>query len=167
MVQVYTGDGKGKTTAAFGLALRAIGHGMRVYMVQFLKRQDSGEVVAAKRLFPDLQIAQYGRPGPMDGIFFEDHRLAKEALQRAREVVCSGDYDVVILDEVNVALHFRLLKSSDVLELISQRPDNVELVLTGRHAPDELISAAQLVTEFVEVKHPHSRDMQARRGIDY
>lgn len=169
LVQVYTGNGKGKTSAAFGLALRAIGRGLRVYVIQFIKGGfDYGELYVVDRL-PNLTLKAFGR-----GRFItkkpagkEDVELAEKALALAEETVKSGEYDIVILDEINVALNLKLIGLRKVLELIKNKPKHVELVLTGRYAPDEIIEVADLVTEMREVKHPFNKGYQARKGIEY
>lgn len=169
LVQVYTGNGKGKTSAAFGLALRAIGRGLKVYVIQFIKGGfDYGELYIVDKL-PNLTLKAFGR-----GRFVtekppekEDVELAQEALVLAEEVVKGGEYDIVVLDEVNVALNLKLIRIEKVLELIKNKPEHVELVLTGRYASDEIIEAAHLVTEMKEVKHPYSSIHQARKGIEY
>jgi len=169
LVQVYTGDGKGKTTAAFGLALRAIGRGLRVYVIQFIKGGfDYGELYVVDKL-PNLKLKAFGRgrfvteKPPSD----EDIKLAEEAFQLAKEVVEGGEYDMVILDEINVALNLKLVSVEKVLRLIKNKPKHVELILTGRDAPKEVIEAADLVTEMREVKHPFNKGYQARKGIEY
>lgn len=169
LVQVYTGDGKGKTSAAFGLALRAIGRGLRVYVVQFIKGGfDYGELHIVKRL-PNLALSAFGR-----GKFVtdmppsrEDVKLAEEAFDLAREVVYAGEYDVVILDEINVVLNLKMIEIDRVVELIENKPEHVELILTGRHAPAQVVERADLVTEMREVKHPYSQGVHPRRGIEY
>jgi cob(I)alamin adenosyltransferase len=169
LVQVYTGDGKGKTSAAFGLALRAIGRGLKVYIIQFIKGGfDYGELYVVDRL-PNITLKAFGR-----GKFVtqqppsqEDVRLAEEALQLAEKTIKSGEYDLVILDEINVALNLKLISLEKVLELIKGKPKHVELVLTGRYAPKEIIDAADLVTEMREVKHPFKKGCQAREGIEF
>ena len=169
MVQVYTGNGKGKTSAAFGLALRAIGRGLKVYIIQFIKGGfDYGELYIADKL-PNLKLKAFGR-----GKFVtekppsqEDIKLAEEALELAEEVVKSGEYDIVILDEINVALNLKLIEIEKVVNLIKNKPKHVELVLTGRYAPEEIIEAADLVTEMREVKHPYNKGFQARKGIEF
>lgn len=169
MVQVYTGDGKGKTTASLGLALRASGHGLKVYIIQFMKGWPFyGELESVKHL-PGVTLRQFGRPDfvSKENPDPEDVRQARDALEHAREVVVSGEYDLVILDEVNVALEFGLINLADVLSLLDQRPPRVELVLTGRWAPRELISRADLVTEMLAIKHPYNDGVQARKGIEF
>lgn len=169
LVEVYTGNGKGKTSAAFGLALRAVGRGLKVCVIQFIKGGfDYGELYVIDRL-PNLTLKAFGRGKfittnpPRD----EDFKLAKQAFQFARQVIKKGEHDVVILDEINVALHLKLLDLEEVIKLIKNKPHNVELVLTGRNAPDQLIEVADLVTEMKEVKHPFSKGFPARKGIEY
>lgn len=169
LVQVYTGDGKGKTSAAFGLALRAIGRGLKVYVIQFIKGGfDYGELYVVDKL-SNLTLKAFGK-----GRFVtekppkkEDIELAQEALALAEEVVENGEHDIVILDEINVALNLKLIKTERILELISNKPKHVELVLTGRYASKEIIDAADLVTQMKEVKHPYNEGYQARKGIEY
>jgi len=181
LIQVYTGPGKGKTTAALGLALRAVGHGLRVCMVQFMKEEwKSGERKAAERLAPDLEIHCFGSrqwgdrsqvsPGtpwwqlpPSD----EDRRKAQEGIAFACQAVMGGDYDIVVLDEVFGALRLGLIALEQVMELLRGKPERVEIVLTGRDAPPEVLEAADLVTEMNAVKHPFDRGIEARRGIEY
>jgi len=168
-VQVYTGNGKGKTTAAMGLAFRAAGHGFKSYIAQFLKAQSTGEIEAAKKLAPLIRIEQSGREGFItvkDGPGDEDVSRAAEGLARAREAMLSGEYRIVVLDEVNTAVHFKILPEADVLALIDRRPAAVELVLTGRYAPASFIDRADLVTEMREIKHYFSRGVKAREGIE-
>lgn len=169
LVQVYTGNGKGKTSAAFGLALRAVGRGLRVFIVQFIKGGfDYGELYVVDKL-PNLTLKAFGQgkfvtekpPGK------EDIALAGQALALAEETIKGGRYDVVILDEVNVALSLKLISLEKVLRLIKEKPKHVELVLTGRDAPEEIIEAADLVTEMREIKHPYKKGLPARKGIEY
>jgi cob(I)alamin adenosyltransferase len=166
-VQVYTGDGKGKTSAALGLALRAAGHGMHTYIGQFMKGQHYGELDAL-RDHPLVTIEQYGdvRCIRREDVTPEHIAQAQRGLERAREAMLSGRYDVVVLDEVNVTIWFGLLVVEEVLAFLDQRPDNVEMVLTGRRAPQELIERADLVTEMREVKHYYEQGVQARTGIE-
>ena len=168
-VQVYTGNGKGKTTAALGLALRAVGRGLRVCVVQFIKGGSPyGEHLAAERLAPLLTIHQTGRDCWIfkDKLDPEDISIAGRTLQLARQVLTGGDYDLVILDEINGAAWFGLIGVDDVLALIASRPQQVELVLTGRSADQRVIEAADLVTEMVEVKHYFQAGVQGRTGIE-
>jgi len=169
LVEIYTGDGKGKTTAAVGLAIRAIGRGLRVFIIQFIKGGfDFGELHVLEKL-PNIEIRAFGRgrfitsSGPGE----EDLAEARRAMELARKVVMSGEYDIVILDEINVAIYFGLVSLEEVLDLIKNKPPHVELVLTGRKAPEELIEAADLVTEMREVKHPYRRGLPPRPGIEF
>ncbi|MEK7242289.1 MAG: cob(I)yrinic acid a,c-diamide adenosyltransferase [Planctomycetota bacterium] len=167
-VQVYTGEGKGKTTAALGQALRAVGHGWKVIVIQFLKaRQGVGEVAVARNI-PNLHILQFG-----SGHFVcnkptqEDHALAQQAWQTARESTLSGRYDMVILDEINVTIHYKMIAVQEVLKLVEERPPHVELILTGRYAHPRLLEVADLVSEIKAVKHPYTSGVKAREGIEY
>ena len=169
LTQVYTGNGKGKTSAAFGLALRAIGRGLRVYVVQFIKGGfDYGELHIVDDL-PNLRLKAFGRGKfitevpPKD----EDVKLAREAFELAQEVVNSDEYDVVVLDEVNVALNLKLIDVDEVVDLIRNKPEHVELVLTGRYAPPEVMEVADLVTEMKAVRHPFEKGIPAKQGIDF
>jgi cob(I)alamin adenosyltransferase len=169
LVQVYTGSGKGKTTAALGLALRAVGSGLRVHIMQFLKGQTVyGELEAAKALAPLLTIEQVGRknfiiPGKIDPV---DVEVAQRAFARARTLLLSGDYDLVILDELNCAVDLGLIPLAAVKELIAHKPLTTELVLTGRGAHAEIIALADLVTEMREIKHYYNAGQPARVGIE-
>jgi cob(I)alamin adenosyltransferase len=169
-IQVFTGDGKGKTTAALGLAWRAIGRGLKVFMVQFLKAPDtSGEHFAAKAFAPLFTIKPMGKEGfirrrgcdPLDQI------MAEMALEEAREAMLSGEYDLIILDEINVAVHLGLLNVTDLLELIDLKPEKVELVLTGRYAHPGVIERADMVLEMKKIKHHFDKGVMARKGIEY
>lgn len=169
LIQVYTGNGKGKSTAALGLALRACGRGLRVLMIQFMKGGGPyGEHIAAEQLAPLLTIIPTGRPGwvkrPVPDP--EDVALARAAFERATAAVTGGEYDLVILDEINGAISFNLIPVGDVLDLMKQKPATVELVLTGRDAPAEVIAAADLVTEMAEVKHYFRAGVPSRQGIE-
>ncbi|HEY5976190.1 MAG TPA: cob(I)yrinic acid a,c-diamide adenosyltransferase, partial [Geobacteraceae bacterium] len=166
---VYTGNGKGKTTAALGLALRAVGRGLRVCMVQFIKGGGQyGEHLSAERLAPLLTIHQTGRDNWIykDRLDPEDIRIARETLALAREELTGGRYDLVILDEINGAAWFGLIDPEDILALMAAKPPRVELVLTGRNADERVIAGADLVTQMVEVKHYFQAGVQARVGIE-
>ena len=168
-VQVYTGNGKGKTTAALGLALRAAGCGLRSYIGQFLKGQAYGELAAVRKLRPLITIEQFGRKGFVhvtENPDEEDIRRARAGLEKCRRAMLSGRFAIVVLDEINVALHFRLLGEKDVLCLLDQKPAEVEVVLTGRYAPPSLIRRADLVTEMKDKKHYYARGVRARTGIE-
>ena len=165
-VQVYTGDGKGKTTAAIGLTVRALGAGLRVYFAQFLKSGDYSEKNILGTL-DNLVFRQYGKNGfitrePSD----EDRAMASRGLKEAIEALRSGAYDLVILDEVNVACSLGLITKDDVLSLLRERGDMTELVLTGRNAAPELLDAADLVTEMRNIKHYFASGVPARRGME-
>ncbi len=169
LVQVYTGDGKGKTTAALGLAFRASGHGLKTYMIQFMKGEIFyGELGTAERLSDTFTIKQMGRPDFVDKKDPDpiDIKMAGEALELSKNVILSGDYDLVILDEINVALDFGLIKIDDVIEIIKGKPPELEIILTGRYAPVEIIELADLVTEMVEIKHHYNAGVEARIGIE-
>ena len=181
LVQVYTGDGKGKTSAAFGLALRAIGRGLKVFIVQFIKGGfDYGELYSVKGL-KNLELKAFGRGKfvlefpdrslkarlPVRRRGERDVELAKEALELAAQKVKGGSYDIVILDEINVALHLELIELGEVVELIRSKPKHVELVLTGRDAPPQIIEMADLVTEMREIKHPFRKGVAPREGIEF
>lgn len=168
-IQIYTGNGKGKTTAALGLALRAAGHGYRTFIGQFLKGQDYGELTAVKKLEPYITIKQFGRKGFVhvnknpDKI---DIDLAKKGLEECRRAMLSGNYNIIILDEITVCLYFNLLGEQEILEFLSHKPPEIEIVITGRYAPDSLIAAADLVTRMDEIKHYYTKGIPARKGIE-
>ncbi len=166
-VQLYTGDGKGKTTAAIGMAVRAAGHGMKTYVGQFMKGWPYGELAALKNN-PLVTIEQYGNE---DCIRKQDVTQphidrACQGLEKIKSAMHSGEYDILILDEINVAVWFGLLTIQQVTDLLDTRPESVELVLTGRNAPQELINRADLVTEMKEVKHYYTHGILARDGIE-
>ncbi|MGQ9678516.1 MAG: cob(I)yrinic acid a,c-diamide adenosyltransferase [bacterium] len=168
MIEVYTGDGKGKTTAAFGLALRALGHNWQVLIVQFMKGDPEYGEVKAVGAIPGIKVHQFGlktfvkRGSPEE----KDVRRAKEGLEFARQALKGGNYQMVILDEINVAIDYGLLSLNDVLELVHDCPADVELVLTGRNAKPQLIAVADLVSEVKEIKHPYQQGFVNRVGID-
>jgi cob(I)alamin adenosyltransferase len=169
---VLTGNGKGKTTAALGMALRAVGHGLRVLMLQFIKgSKNYGELAAVERLAGTFEIVQMGRgsfvhvdPASPDPA---DVAAAEEAWVFAREQVLSGVYDMIILDEINNAVDYGLLEVSRILEVLKEKPDRITLVLTGRGADPAIIEIADLVTEMGEVKHPFRKGKKARKGIEF
>ena len=183
LIHVYTGDGKGKTTAALGLALRAAGCGLRTYVCQFLKGQEYGELEAVQWLAagapegdtrPPIAIERFGRSTFVqvaeDGTSSateEDVRLARAGLDAVRRAMSSGRYELIVLDEINVALYFQLLTVQEVLQLIDAKPDGVELVLTGRRVPAEILARADYVTEMCEVRHPYQQGIKARKGIEF
>ena len=169
LVQVFTGNGKGKTSAALGTVLRAVGHGLSVYIVFFMKgKYPYGEFSTLPNL-PNVNMASFGLRCRIDpaNINPEEIEQAKLALSAAREAMLSGKYDIVVLDEVNIAAHFKLIELDEVVKLISDKPRNVELILTGRYADAKITKLADLVTEMVKLKHPYDKGVKARKGIEY
>jgi cob(I)alamin adenosyltransferase len=171
LVLVYTGNGKGKTTAALGLALRQIGWGRRVLVIQFMKGKGNvyGERIAAEKYLPLLEIEQHGRDEfvNLGDPATVDRDLAAKALARAKEAFASGKYGMVVLDEVNVAIACGLVETSDVLALLKERPQELDVVLTGRYCPQEIMDAADAVSEVKELKHHFQKRVAAREGIEY
>ncbi len=169
LVELFTGDGRGKTSAALGTALRALGCGRRVHIVYFMKGSFPYSEQKALAHLPNVSYQRFGGLHFVDpnSVKPEDREEARKALAAAREAMLSGKYDVVILDEVNIAAAWGLADTAEVVRLIKERPENVELVLTGRYAPKELVELADLVTEMVKVKHPYDRGIASREGIDY
>jgi len=190
LVQVYTGNGKGKTSASMGLSLRAIGQGFSTYVIQFMKSGDSGELFSVKKYIPNFKIAQFGKDalidkqmkmfefdgkGKLQGtdgrfMFLPDaaeKEPARRALEHASNVIKSGKYDLVVLDEINCALAKNLIDIKTVINLLNEKPENVEIILTGRNAPEEIVARADYVSEIKEIKHPWSQGIGARRGIEY
>ncbi len=168
-IQVYTGDGKGKTTAALGLALRAAGYKHKVYIGQFLKGQEYGELLSVKKLSPYITIEQFGRKGfihvtkdPDE----EDIKRAKRGLKKCLEAMLSRKYRIIILDEINVAVDLNLITEEEVHEFLDKRPEDVEIILTGRYAPPSFLKRADLVTEMKEKKHYYKKGVKAREGIE-
>jgi cob(I)alamin adenosyltransferase len=169
MIQIYTGTGKGKTTAALGLALRAIGHGQKVFIIQFMKGEEkTGELLSAEKLAPSLTIRPVGREGFIvkDHIDSIDVGQARKGLDLAREVIKNGVHDMLILDEINVAVSFGLIPVQEVLRLIDEKPADMELVLTGRYAPPEFLERADLVTEMKNIKHYYEKGVPHRVSIE-
>ncbi len=166
-IQVYTGDGKGKTTAALGLSLRAAGAGLKVYIAQFLKQGDYSEIKALKRFSDTIVLEQFGLGQFVKGQPTQaEMDAARDGLEKARHVLLSGDYDVVILEEANVAVAMGLFSVKDLMEIIRQKPEHVELVITGRGAAPEVMEKADLVTEMKAVRHYYDQGVQARVGIE-
>lgn len=168
LIHIYTGSGQGKTSAAFGLVLRALGAGFKVCLIQFMKAGQYSEVKALKE-FQNIKIYQFGRKSfvNLKKPAKIDIDLAEKGLEKVKEVFKSKKYDLVILDEINVAVKFKLLKLPELLKLIKEKPKGLELVLTGRFAHPKVIKLADYVTEMKEIKHPFKRGVLARRGIDY
>lgn len=168
LVMVYTGEGRGKTTAAVGQAVRALGHGYRVFMIHFMKGRDYGEYLAAARL-PNLTVVKAGRdvfvnredPDPVDV------ELAREGFNQAKKAIFGGEYDLVILDEINVAVDYKLIPEKELLKLLDKKPPAVDLVLTGRKATTAVIKRADLVSEILAIKHHYHHGVQSRQGIEY
>ena len=169
LVIVITGNGKGKTTAAFGQALRAIGQGYRVFVLQFMKGRKYGEFIAAEKYLPHLTIRMSG----LDSFVMRDNpaaidiEWAQKGLDAAQKATNSGKYDMIILDEINVALDFKLIGLPEVIELIKNKPASLDLILTGRYAPAEIIELADTVSEVQEVKHHYKAGIKDRAGIEY
>lgn len=168
-VQIYTGEGKGKTTAALGLALRSAGHGAHVAIIQFMKGWKHYGELKSVLLLPNIYLVQTGRP---DYVYrghekTEDYTEAQRGMQLARDFMASSKYDMIILDEINVAIDYGLVPLCEVAALVKNKPQNIELILTGRNAPGELIELADLVTDMKEIKHPYRRGISARKGIEF
>jgi cob(I)alamin adenosyltransferase len=169
LIMVMTGDGKGKTTAAFGQALRALGHGYRVCIIQFMKGRLYGEVLAIQKYLPDIDLYQYGldsfvmrdNPAPVDV------ELARQGLEKAKEVIASGKYDMIILDEINVAMDFKLIPEDDVLAPLENKPAEMDIILTGRYATPRILEIADMVSEVREIKHHYSAGVRNQAGIEY
>lgn len=169
-VQIYTGNGKGKTTAALGQAVRAAGSGLKSFIVQFMKNCPYGEIHSLSFLSDWITIEQYGdymfvleKKLPADN----DIMVAHKALQQARKAMVSGKYDIVILDEICIALHYNLVTLEEVFLLLADKPKHVEVILTGRYCPKELLDKADLVTEMKEIKHYYQKGVLARKGIEF
>ena len=170
LISVLTGNGKGKTSAAFGMALRAAGQGMRVLILQFMKkRKDTGEIKAMDKMELPITIRQFGRR-----VFFKtrtcepmDIHMAHKGLEAFLEAMESGSYDLIILDEINMAVDFELLKLEEVMEAIAKKPDQLHLILTGRNAKEAILEIADCVTEMKEIKHHYNKGIEAQRGVEF
>ncbi|MCX6555204.1 MAG: cob(I)yrinic acid a,c-diamide adenosyltransferase [Candidatus Aminicenantes bacterium] len=169
-IQVYTGNGKGKTTAALGLALRAAGRGMKTYVAQFLKKGAYGELAAAKLYLPGLVIIeQFGLPDfhhRENGVSREEREAAAAGMVAAKKAMASGIYRIVVLDEINTLLHFEIIPVEQVLQLLAEKPPGLELILTGRYAPEEILAHADLITDMQETRHYYQKKVLARNGIE-
>jgi cob(I)alamin adenosyltransferase len=169
LVQVFTGEGKGKTTAALGAVIRALGHGLRVYIVYFMKGDyPYGERNILSKL-PNVTIASFGSLEFVDPVNVkpEEKEQARQALAATREAMLSGNYDLIVLDEINLAVVWKLVELDEVVRLITDKPQNVELILTGRQADTKLVQLADLVTEMLKIKHPYDKGIMGRKGIEY
>jgi len=169
LVQVFTGDGKGKTTAALGEVVRAVGHKYKVIIIQFMKGQIRYGETELPKYLPNFELHQFGLPtfvkkgDPSP----EDVRLAKEGLEFAERALSNGDYDIVVMDEITVAVDYGLLNVNDVLNVVKDKAKHTEVILTGRYAPKEFLEIADLVSEIKEIKHPYQKGIQAREGVEY
>jgi cob(I)alamin adenosyltransferase len=167
-VQVYTGNGKGKTTAAFGLALRSVGAGNKVFIAQFIKGMPYSEIESVNKFLPGITIKQYG----LDCFIVnqpteKDINAARYGLSEVSKIISSGDYELVILDEACIAVHYNLFSVNDLISALTSRPAGTEIVVTGRYASPELMEIADLVTEMKEIKHYYNQGVQARKGIEF
>ncbi len=167
-IHVYTGPGKGKTTAAIGLGLRAVGAGFKVHMVQFMKGRRYSEIDGIEQL-SNFTISQHGRDEFVnkDNPETIDIEMAQEGSEYAKKIIKDNKFDMIILDEINVAVDFKLISLADVLNLIDEKPESLELILTGRYAHSDIIKKADLVTEMLEIKHPYQKGILSRKGIDF
>jgi cob(I)alamin adenosyltransferase len=167
-VHVYTGNGKGKTTSAIGLGIRAAGAGLKVHMLQFMKGRKYSELNTIDKL-KNFTYSQHGRDEFVNKDNPEkiDIDMAWEGFKHAEEIIKSNKYDIIILDEINVAVDFRLIAIQDVLRLIQEKPEKLELVLTGRYANPKIVESADYVTEMLEIMHPYQKGVQARKGFDF
>lgn len=167
-VHIYTGNGKGKTTAAIGLGIRATGEGLKVYMIQFMKGRRYSEIDALENI-KDFTVIQFGRDEFVSKENPEqiDIDLARKGFEHAKEIIKNGEHDLIILDEINVAVDFKLIPLKDVLKLMNEKPEKVELVLTGRYVHPDMVKQADLVSEILEIKHPYQNGIQSRKGIDW
>ncbi len=171
-IQIYTGDGKGKTTAALGLALRALGHGWKVLIIQFTKGDSAtsyGEIASSSRFLDNLEVVQFGmdRVCYSHNVCMEDYKEAKKGWEFAKNAINSGEYQLVILDEINICTAMNMIKVSEIKETLMNKPENLEIVLTGRYAHPELKAMAHLVTEMKPIKHYFDIGVMARQGIEY
>ncbi len=168
LIMVFTGDGKGKTTAAVGQAVRALGHGFKVYMIHFMKGRDYGEFLALTRM-PNLTLVKAGRDDFVDREKPDqvDVELARDGFRKAEQAILSGEYDLVVLDEINVAVDYGLLDEQELLELLKKRPTGVSVVLTGRNAGRELVMMADMVSEILAIKHHYEKGADCCPGIEY
>jgi cob(I)alamin adenosyltransferase len=166
-IQIYTGNGKGKTTAALGLLVRAIGAGKKVFFAQFVKGQVYSEIKVVQKFLPAIAIKQYG----LDCFIYKtptqaDIDIARKGFDEVSGIILSGIYDVIVLDEANIAIYYNLFMVEELIKVLKSKPDKTEIIITGRNAPQELIEIADLVTEMQEVKHYYTKGVEARVGIE-
>jgi cob(I)alamin adenosyltransferase len=166
-IHIYTGNGKGKTTAALGLSVRAVGAGKKVFFAQFVKGQVYSEVKAVQSFLPAITVKQYG----LDCFIYKkpeqaDIDVARKGFEEVSQIIASGKYDVVVLDEANIAIYFNLFTVEELIKILKSKPEETEIIITGRYAPIELIEIADLVTEMQEVKHYYTKGVEARVGIE-
>lgn len=167
-IQVYTGNGKGKTTAAFGLALRAVGSGKKVYFAQFVKGKIYSEIEAVQKFLPNITVKQYGL-----GCFIvkspteNDIKAARKGLDEISEIIRSDEYDVIVLDEANIAFFYNLFSTEELIDVLQQKREKTEIIITGRYAPPDIVEIGDLVTEMQEVKHYYNEGVEARKGIEF
>lgn len=167
LIHIYTGNGKGKTTAAFGLAIRFVGTGKNVFIAQFMKGQKYSELKTLEQLADQINIQQYGLKSFIKDVPKQiDIDAARLGLKEVSDILKQGNYDMVILDEACIAIYFKLFSVQELIEAIQNRAPQVEVIITGRNAPQELIDIADLVTEMKEIKHYYNQGVQARRGIE-
>jgi cob(I)alamin adenosyltransferase len=166
-IQVYTGNGKGKTTAAIGLAVRAAGAGLKVFIAQFIKTKRCSEHKALDRLKDLITVKQYGTGFLKKKDQTKAIEAAQKGFEEVKSIIASKTYDMVVLDEINVAIHHNLLNVEDIVDMLNSRPSNMEVVLTGRYADEKIIEIADLVTEMKEIKHYYKKGVKARKGIEH
>ncbi len=167
-VHIYTGNGKGKTTAAFGLALRAVGAGKKVFFAQFVKGLPYAEIEAVRNYLPNITLKQYGlRCFIYEEPKQEDIDAAREGLARVSDIIRNGDYDLIVLDEANIAVYYNLFSVEELIDVLKSKQEHTEIIVTGRYASPKLIDFADLVTEMKEVKHYYTKGVEARKGIEF
>lgn len=167
-IHLYTGNGKGKTTAALGLSLRAIGAGKKVFFAQFVKGMTYSEIVAVEKFLPNLTLKQFGLEcfivnKPTE----KDIEIARKGLSEVSKIIAENQFDVVVLDEACIALYYNLFSINELLDILKQKANEMEIIITGRYAPQELIDFCDLVTEMKEIKHYYNKGVEARKGIEF
>lgn len=172
LIQVYTGDGKGKTTAALGQGFRAVGRGFKVIMVQFLKGQDTGELISVEKLYPDFRIMRFDQSKKFFWTMSDEEKeelkgRIHEAFQFVHDTIRNYDCDILILDEIMGVIGNKLVSTEKIIKILKEKPETMEIILTGRNTPKEIMDIADLVTEMKMVKHPFQKGINARKGIEY